>query len=370
MYDITIIWWWAGWLFTSINLDKNLKKIILEKNPKAWIKVLLSWWERANVSNINIDIETDYFWQNKKVLKSIFSQYNQYDIINFFNENWIEIVEEDRWRLILKSWDSKELLKLLLDKSYKNNTILKNNFQVEKIKKIDNYYEIYGHNDIIKSKNVIISSWWKSFFQVWTTGDWYKIAKDLWIDIIPLHKWLTWISTKKNLSILSGTSINIDIYIKDDKKIIYKENWPLLFTHFGLSWPIIYNSSIAIWEYLNTLKISTENDKNEYLKNKINIYLDIKKENCTKKIYNFFKENIDKNQEIVLWIQDFRSWKEAKVTWWWININELDKFLQSKRYKWLFFIWEIIDITWKTWWYNLQWAWSSAYICSRFFLNK
>lgn len=368
-YDIAIIWWWAWWLFSSINIPKKFKKIILEKNTKPWIKVLLSWWERANVSNINIDIENDYFWQNKKALKSIFSKFNQYDIINFFVDNKIDIIEEDRWRLILKSWDSKELLDLLIKKSSNNNTIIKTNFNVQKITKFDEYFEIQNENEIIKAKYIIISSWWKSFSHVWTTWDWYKFAKDFDIEVIALHKWLCWLSTKKDLSSLSWSSINTSIEIIDINKTIYSEFWPLLFTHFWLSWPIIYNSSIAIGEYLNKIKICSEEEKINYLKENIFIKINLKKDECTKKIYSFFKDYIENEKQILIWLQDWTSRKEAKITWWWIKIDELDNFLQSKKHERLFFNWEIIDITWKTWWYNLQWAWSSAYVNSLYFKN-
>ena len=54
VYDVIIIWAWAAWLFAWIHLPKNKKKLILEKNENPWVKVLLSWWERANVSNIDI----------------------------------------------------------------------------------------------------------------------------------------------------------------------------------------------------------------------------------------------------------------------------------------------------------------------------
>jgi predicted flavoprotein YhiN len=66
-------------------------------------------------------------------------------------------------------------------------------------------------------------------------------------------------------------------------------------------------------------------------------------------------------------IQNYKSWKEAKATWWWIDTNELDKYMQTKKIKNLFFIWEIVDITGKTGWFNLQWAWSSWFACSRYF---
>ena len=41
--------------------------------------------------------------------------------------------------------------------------------------------------------------------------------------------------------------------------------------------------------------------------------------------------------------------------------------MQSKKVENLFFVWEVCDITWKTGWFNLQWAWSSAYCCGEFF---
>jgi predicted flavoprotein YhiN len=44
--------------------------------------------------------------------------------------------------------------------------------------------------------------------------------------------------------------------------------------------------------------------------------------------------------------------------------------MQSKKYEWLYFIWEVVDVTWKTWWFNLQWAWSSAYVCAMDITNR
>jgi hypothetical protein len=50
-------------------------------------------------------------------------------------------------------------------------------------------------------------------------------------------------------------------------------------------------------------------------------------------------------------------------------LNELDNNMQSKKQKGLFFVWEVVDVTWKTWGYNLQWAWSSSFIACDF-INK
>ena len=368
IFDIIIVWAGAAGLFSAINIPSQYSKLILEKNKNPWVKILLSWWERANVSNMEIEWERDYFGQNKKALKSIFTRYNQWDIMSWFAENWINIVEEDRWRLILESWDSKELLNILVKKAKENNSEIKCNNDVKNINKNKDIFEIKtDHNKKYYAKNVIISSWWKSFFQVWTTGEGYNFAKNFWINIIPPHRGLCWITTKKDYSELSWSSINCNIELLDNKKLIYSETWPLLFTHFWLSWPIIFNTANAMWEYLNSIWKKTEEEKIKYILENVFIKLNINPETSTKKVTKFFKENLEKEEEIITWVQDWRSWKEAKATGWWIDLNEMDKFMQSKKIEKLFFVWEVCDILGKTGGFNLQWAWSSWYCCGEFF---
>jgi predicted flavoprotein YhiN len=60
-----------------------------------------------------------------------------------------------------------------------------------------------------------------------------------------------------------------------------------------------------------------------------------------------------------------RSIQEAKVSVGWVLLKELDQTFQSKKIPWLYFIGESVDITGKTWWYNLQRAWTSAYVCAK-----
>ena len=367
VYDVIIIWAWASWLFTWIHLDKKLNKLILEKTSKIWTKLLLSGWERANVSNMNINIENDYFSQNKKFLKSIFSKYNQWDFMNFCAENWLNLIEEDRGRLILETWNSKEILDLFLNKIQKNNCEIKLKSEVVKITSPltpllrgegdNNFYEIFLKNwKKYESKNIIVSTWWKSFFHTWTSWDGYNFANEFWLEITKTFPWLCWITTKKDLSILSWISCDLNINLSDKvtKKSIYSEFWPILFTHFWLSWPIIFNTSVAIWE-------------NWWFENLI-IKFNFDLEKISKKIINFFELNID-NNEIELEIHSLRGLKEAKVTTGWINLDELDNNMQSKKHPQLFFTWEVVDVTWKTWWYNLQWCWSSSFVVANY-LNK
>ena len=380
IHDIIIIWAWAAGLFASINVPKNLSKLILEKNKTPWTKILLSGWERANVSNMDIESERDYFGQNTKSLIWMFKRYNQYDTMSFFAENWVNIIEEDRWRLILESWDSRELLDILLKKSKENNTEIKYNSWVENIVKNEEIFEIITNTwDKFIAKNVLITTWWKSFFQSWTTWDWYAWARDFWHTIITPQRWLCGVVSKKDLSEISWISsdLKIELFDKNSTKPIYQEFWPLLFTHFWLSGPIVFNLAVALWNYLNKINLYSfinnldlsnikETEKNdyivrEYLKENIsiNIEFDIKK--TPKRVVKFFEITSEDNKRN-LFLQDFRTWKEAKVTTWWVKLDELTNNLESKFTPGIYFAWEILDLTGKTWGFNLQLAWTTWYI--------
>ena len=288
--------------------------------------------------------------------------------MSFFAENWVEIVEEDRNRLILKSWDSKELLTCLLKNIQKNNCELKINQDIKNISKNkDLLFEIVNSSEEkYFSKNVIIASWWKSFPQVWTTGEGYNIAKSFWIEVVNPYRTLCGMATKRDLSEISWVSVDLQLQLfdrKNEKKAIYSESWPLLFTHFWVSWPIIHNLSNAIWEYLNLLKID-EIDFEKYILENLFLSLKFDLEKTPKRILKFFELSSEKNL-INLDLQNWRSWKEAKATWWGISTNELDNHMQAKKVSWLYFIWEVVDVTGKTWGFNLQWAWSSAFVASK-----
>lgn len=386
IYDVVIIWWGAAGLFSGICLDKKLKKIVLEKNAKPGIKVLLSGWERANVSNMDIEPMRDYFTQNKKFLLSIFAKYTNWDIMWFFAENNVSIVEEDRSRLILESGDSKELLACLLEKLRENKCELWNGDGVESIVPRENNQLTGEWKNTLKylewdvpewdwkykivttsgkkyfSKNVVVSAWGKSFAHVGTTGDWYNMAEKLWVNMTPTHPCLCGVSTKTDLKEISGVSAKVHMKFIDKKtnKLVYSEFGPILFTHFWVSGPIIHNVSVVAWEYLNSLDIQ-EGEFDKYFCDNFALELDIPLENATKSMIKFFDLHPE-NTKVEIDLHSFRSLKEAKATSGWIDTNELDNHMQSKKHAGLYFNWEVVDVTGKTWGFNLQWAWSSAFV--------
>ncbi|MDD4151768.1 MAG: aminoacetone oxidase family FAD-binding enzyme [Candidatus Gracilibacteria bacterium] len=363
MQDFVIIGGGRAGLFSSIFAPKNAKKLILEKTDKLGTKVLLSGGERANLTNIDIEATRDYFGQNKKAMISILRKFSQYDTISFFARFGIKTIEEDRGRIILESGNSRELLDFLTKKSKGNNTQIKTNFEVIDIIKKEDFFEIIGKsNEKIQSKKVLIRAGGQSFSQTGTTGDSYNFASKFGLKLAIPYRALSAFATKKNLSDISGVSLDLSMTLFDKlkNKNIYIEFGPFLFTHFGVSGPIVFNSSVSIGEYLNKLNLKEE-EFEKYMLDNIALKLEFNLEKTPKRIIQFFELNPEK-LEIILDLQNWRSWKEAKLTGGGVLLDELSNNLESKKNSGLYFAGEALDLSGKTGGFNLQLAWSTGYI--------
>ena len=348
MYDIIIIWWWASWLFCSINASKNSKKLIIERQETLWNKILLSWWWRCNFTNLNIDPER-YFWQNKKMLASVFHKYSNYDFMNYLDENWIQYNVEDNGRVILKSWRAKELLEFLIKKNKENNSEIQTWQTITKVEKEKDFFKITTQETEFICKKLVIAAWWISYPQAWATSFWTDTAKEFWLKIVPSFPALCWLETEINFSDLSWSSITWKVEILDWNKTIYENQWNILFTHRWLSWPVIFNCSAWLAEY-KTKKTWEFNIK-------------ITPNEITKKLEKFIDTLHTEKETITTKITNFRPLEEAKVSSGGVDLSEIKPNFECKNISNLYFIWETLDIIWETWWFNLQRAWSSGYIC-------
>ena len=377
MYDLIIIWGWASGLFCSINASKESKKLIIEKQWNLGKKILLSWWWRCNFTNLNIDSDR-YFGQNKKMLASVFHKYTNTDFMEYLDINWIEYKIEDNGRVLLKSGKANELLEFLIKASKENWTEIKQNQEISKIKKTENWFTISTQDNEFECKNLVIATWWISYPQVWTTWFGLEIAKQFWIQTIPCLPALCGLETENWFSEISWSSIVWLVQVYHWDKKIYETKWNILFTHRWLSWPAIFNCSAWIAEYLTKSSLNQEiyQQKNAPSLSKKGVGGDFKikitPDQITKKLGYFIKNSPSFSKkgledDFSTQITNFRPLEESKVSSGGVSMNEIKPNFECKNIPNLFFIWESLDIIWETWWFNLQRAWSSGAICGQNF---
>lgn len=355
IYDIIILWAWPAWLFCANKLFTWKNILILEKSDSPAQKLLLSAKWRWNITNRNINPEKDYVTDDSNFVISAFNKFGIKNFLEFLDNEWIEIKEENNGRILLKSGKVKEFHEKLLQLTKNKWIEIKYNSEFLDIEKLENWnFEIKTSEWIYHTKNFIVATWWPSFPKLWASGIAVNIAKKFNLEITEFYPALVWFETKQDFSSLSGSSVVWKWTLIKWNNTIYEESWPILFTHRWISGPAVFNASLFLRENLNESK------------SKYKVRLSISDKEITKRLLNFlwFRSNKLKEYIISSDITKVRWLDEAKVCGWWIKTENLNDNFECKDIHWLYFIWECVDVTGKTGWFNLQRCWTSAAICA------
>ena len=406
----------AGIMAAIKSKQEGNEVVILEKMELLGKKLLITGKGRCNITScLDISEFIKNIPGNGKFLYSAFENYNNIDIINFLEENGLKTKEERGNRIFPETDRAIDVLNVFLKKLKELNIktitnakvieISQNNNKVQGIK----YIKSNENNKEIQEKadKVILSTGGMSYPVTGSTGDGYKLAQKLGHTIktikpslVPLESYDKDIC--KSLQGLSLKNVSIEVIDNKNKKTIYQDFGEMLFTHYGVSGPIIISSSAHLIRYKNieellknhNIKLSIdlktalseeklnlrilrdfEELKNKQIKNSLfkllpqkliepmieisNIDKDKKVNEITKEERKRLIKNI-KNFEIE--ISGFRKIEEAIITAGGINIKEINpKTMESKIIEGLYFAGEIIDVDAYTGGFNLQIAYSTGY---------
>ena len=400
----------AGMLAGISAAENGDKVIILEKMEKTGKKLLITGKGRCNITNNgDLDEFMKNIPENSKFLFSSFNQYSNKDIVSLLNSEGVSTKVERGGRVFPVSDKSIDVLEALKRKLKKLNVETKTNFEVTKILTEAGVIKgIEGKNkEQLFADKVILATGGMSYPVTGSTGDGYKMAAELGHTVTEIKPSLVpLISTGKSKELcqeMQGLSLkNIAIKIKCEDKEIYNDFGEMLFTHFGVSGPVILSASAVLVRYKNITKLMQENKvklvidlkpaldnqkldhrilrdfeelKNKEFKNSlekllprkmINTFIKLTGIDPEKRVNVITKEerktivNTLKNFEITL--NGFGSINEAIITKGGIGLKEINpKTMESKIIKGLYFAGEIMDLDAFTGGFNLQIAWSTGY---------
>ena len=404
----------AGMIAAVTTAEQGNSVTILEKMEDLGKKLLITGKGRCNITN---SAEMEDFMknipENAKFLYSSFNQYTNQDIINFLNKQGVATKVERGGRVFPVSDRAEDVLNAFKRKLKELNVEIKTNFEVTQILTegstaigIEGKYK--GKTERMLANKVILTTGGKSYPVTGSTGDGYKITEKLGHTITPLKPSLVPLiceeDSKKICQDMQGLSLrNVAIKVKHENKIIYEDFGEMLFTHYGLSGPIILSASAILIRYKNIEKLLKSNKikifidlkpaldeeildnrilrdfeelRNKQFKNSlekllprkmINTIIEIIGINPEKRINEITKEERKKLVKILknfeLNINGFRKIEEAIITKGGINVREINpRTMESKIIKGLYFAGEIIDLDAFTGGFNLQIAWSTGYV--------
>jgi predicted Rossmann fold flavoprotein len=403
--DIAIIGGGPAGLMSAITASQNsLAKIILvEKKESLGKKLLLTGGGRCNFTNA-INDRNEFVAVYGKNSGFLFSSFNQFDnkrTIEFFSSLGINAKREDDGKIFPASGNAKTILSALLVKAEQNGVKILKNSGITKINCDDRkIISILVDKDIeIIAKNYILATGGKSYPITGSTGDGYDFAKKIGHVIVNPRPVLSPIKTREKWPTkLQGLSLeNVEVSLLGSNSKI-KAFGGLIFTHFGISGPVILDISRKIVDIrgnrtlvidfapgLNEKELDKEiqtilkkNSTKAISNSLIGLFpsklilallnnAEIEKQKQSSQITNKEKDrlirNIKRTEVSVLNILGFEF---ATATAGGIDLDGIDsKTMRSKLIDNLFFAGEIIDLCGPCGGFNLQMCWTTGYVAGK-----
>ena len=383
----------------AISAKKRGNEVVLiEKTSKLGNKLKITGKGRCNITS-SLDEMQEFINNtpgNGKFLHSAFNNFSNKDILKLLN---IPTKVERGNRIFPVSDNAQDVVDAFI-KNLKDVQIVKNTKVIKLLTKENHIKGVETDKGKIEADKVVLATGGMSYPGTGSTGDGYKLAKEVGHTITEIKPSLVGFNAKENCidecRKMQGLTLkNVGLRIFENNKKVYEDFGEMLFTHFGVSGPIIISASAhlvrtkminayALIDLKPALKEEQLNDrllrdfekyKNKNFKNSlddllpqkmINTIIKIskieenKKTNEVTKIERLRLVKIIKNYRIDL--KSFRPIEEAIITSGGISIKEINpKTMESKIIKGLFFAGEVIDVDAYTGGFNLQIAYSTGY---------
>ena len=405
MHSIIVIGGGAAGMMAAYSAAFCGKNVVLiEKNEKLGKKLYITGKGRCNLTNnVSVSEFLNNVVCNPKFLYGALNELSPTDTINLFEENGCKLKTERGNRVFPESDKasdvSKTLQKLLADNGVK---ILFNTAVIEILTENGQVCGVKTNNDeIISCDSVIVCTGGVSYPLTGSTGDGYLFARNAGHMVVPPKPSLVGIELKGNtFSGMQGLSLkNVAISLNNGQKEIYKDFGEMLFTHFGVSGPIILSASCILNRIeLNnvTLKIDLKPALSEKtlderlvrefesgkLKSVANVMrsllpqalvgtiLQVAKVEGTKRCSDILKAErlniVYALKNLTFKVKGLRPIEEAIVTSGGVAVNEINpKTMESKIVKGLFFGGEVIDVDAFTGGFNIQIAFSTGFVAGQ-----
>lgn len=403
-FDVIVIGGGASGMMsagTSAHLGK--KVLLVEKNNDLGKKLKITGGGRCNITNAEFDnkILLKNYGAAEKFLYSSFSKFGVKETFTFFENNGLPLIIEPGKRAFPKTQNAQDVLSLFKRYLKESNVVIKTNSPVSKIhKENNNITGIEIFNKIYTANSYILATGGTSHKETGSTGDGFKWLSQLGHKIqnptgavVPLRVKESWV---KSLSGISVESMKITFFVDNVKN--FSKKGRILFTHFGLSGPLILNCAGTINNLLPTGIVTAkidlypnidesvlenkiiklfENNKNKMLKNILNelvpngaesvIMSLFKNINVDIKVHSVTKENrkniIFTLKNLPVTIQGLMGLDRAVVTDGGVDFSEIDtKTMRSNIINNLFITGDLLHINRKSGGFSLQICWTTGYI--------
>ncbi len=391
----------AGMLASIFAARQGHEVHVYEKNEKLGKKLYITGKGRCNLTNAcEMDTLFDSVRTNTRFLYSAFYGFTNQDAMQFFEEEGLRLKTERGERVFPASDKSADVLDTLRRSMKKAEVKVHLNTAVKELICHDGQAEgiLLENGEMIKGDAVIVATGGLSYPSTGSTGDGYRFAEEAGHKVTDCLPSLVPFNIREEyVKELQGLSLkNVEISIYNGKKQIFREFGEMLFTHFGVSGPLILTASsfvgpqaarqeLRLMLDLKPALTSEQLDQrvlrdfdanpNKSFKNVASglfpakltpVMIRLSGIDPDKKVHDISRDerqrfvHLIKNLEMT--VTGLRDYREAIITKGGVSVKEINpSTMESKLVKRLYFIGEVLDLDAVTGGFNLQIAWSTAY---------
>lgn len=394
----------AGMMASVFAAEKGAVVDLYERNEKLGKKLYITGKGRCNLTNA-CDMEEllGSVKSNPKFLYSAFYGFTNQDVMDFFEKEGLRLKVERGNRVFPESDRSADVLDTLKRAIKKAGVHVHLNSRVKRLNFGDRGFCLcLEDGQTVYADKVFVATGGISYESTGSTGDGYFFAEEMGLKVVPCFPSLVPFNMKESfVKELQGLALkNISIRIMDGKKILYEDFGELLFTHFGVSGPVILTASSVCGKKVREKELKLlldlkpaltveqldarilrefEAAKNKKFGNVAGVFFPAKLtpvmvrlsgisaekrvNEITKEERKHFLQNI---KELELTITGLRGYNEAVITKGGVSVKEINpSTMECKTVPGLYFIGEVLDVDAVTGGFNLQIAWSTAVAAAR-----
>lgn len=406
LYDVAVIGGGPAGVMAAIEAAKNLKSVLLvERNDSIGKKILITGKGRCNITNMSpIDEFIKRFGIDGKFLRTAFTRFFNEDLIEFFRTMGLNLKVERQNRVFPEDDDAKSVVKALTKCLSDSGVEIRYNARITGATFVDDHFHLTADNGPeITARKIIIATGGASYKITGSSGDGFKMALGFGHKITPLTPGLVPLKTKEAwVKEVQGLTLkNIALTFRAEKKKICSGVGEMLFTHFGVSGPLILDMSADIMtllakygevmmqidlkpglnyaelekRILSDIKLYGSKDFKNFLKQFMPVALcpvfariaGIESGKRASQITSSERRSMrDIMKAMPLTITGALPLEEAMVTLGGVAMNEIDpRTMQSRLVPGLYFAGEIIEGAASSGGYNLQQAFSTGYLAGQ-----
>ncbi len=392
----------AAGMFAAITAARNGHDVcLLEKNEKLGKKLFITGKGRCNITNA-CDMETlsASVVSNSRFLYSSFYGFTNQDAIRFFEELGVKTKTERGERVFPESDHSSDVIRAMERELNRLHVKIRLHTEVEKILAENGKFVKVklADGEMAAGDACIVATGGLSYQSTGSTGDGYRFARECGHSIVPCRPSLVPMEVKEEwIPRLMGLSLrNVTVSVYQGKKRLFQEFGEMLFTHYGVSGPLIISASSYVGPALKDRDLRLEIDLKPAL-NEEQMDLRVRRdfeENHNRQFKNALgklfpsklipvmvelsgidpekKVNVISREErrrfvhfikhLPMTVTGLRDFNEAIITRGGVQTKEVDPgTMESKYVRGLYFAGEVLDLDALTGGFNLQIAWSTAY---------